>query len=38
MNENHECDTSGILIDTLVVDLTNRVDDGDDIGVIVLTA
>jgi hypothetical protein len=38
MNENNECDASGILIDTLVVDLTNRVDDGDDIGVIVLTA
>jgi hypothetical protein len=38
MNANYECDTTGILIDTLVVHLTNRVDDGDDIGVMVSTA
>jgi hypothetical protein len=38
MNNNHECDTTGILIDTLMVDLTNQVDDGDDIGVMVSAA
>jgi hypothetical protein len=31
-NESYECVTTGILIDILVVDLTNRVDDDDDIG------
>jgi hypothetical protein len=30
---NYECDTTGILIDTLVFDLTNRVDDDHDISV-----
>jgi hypothetical protein len=38
MNANYECDTTGILIDTLVVHLTNQVDDGDDIGVMVSIA
>jgi hypothetical protein len=28
---NHERDTTGIPIDTLVVDMTNQVDDGDDV-------
>jgi hypothetical protein len=39
MNENYECDTTGILIDTLMVHLTNQVDhDDDDIGVMISTA
>jgi hypothetical protein len=33
IDENYEHDTMGILIDTLMVDLTNQVDDDDDISV-----
>jgi hypothetical protein len=38
IDANYELDTTGIPIDTLVVDLTNQVVDDDDISVTNLTA